>query len=231
MSEETTKTEETLDRTKSANGQAKAAPATATKPAFKSRTPYKGGGRGGRRGRPARPKPEFDQKILDIRRVTRVVAGGRRFSFSVSMAIGNRKGSVGVGVGKAGDTSLAIQKAFNDAKRNMITIALTDTNSIKHEIEAKFNSARVTMLPNYGRGVVAGSAVRNIIELAGIKDVTGKVLSRSKNTLNIARATIKAFAPFSSPYKKPAPKTEASTLESTKGTDGQGEKSELKTKN
>lgn len=157
--------------------------------------------RGGRR--PERPKSEFAQKIISIRRVTRVVAGGRRFSFSVAMVIGDKKGSVGVGIGKAGDTSLAIQKAFNNAKRNMVTLALDDKHSIKHEVSAKYNSARVMLFPNYGRGVVAGSAVRSIIELAGIKDVTAKVLSRSKNQINIARAAVKALGgSFGSIYKK-----------------------------
>lgn len=190
--------------------QTNTAPQTpAAKAPFKPRTPYKGGRREG--GRPERPKPEFDQKILDIRRVTRVVAGGRRFSFSVAMVIGNKKGSVGVGIGKAGDTSLAIQKAFNDAKRGMITVALTENNSIKHEIEAKFNSARINFFPNYGRGVVVGSALRDVVELAGIKDVTGKVLSRSKNSLNIAQAAMKALEKFGTPYqaKKPVAKADA----------------------
>jgi small subunit ribosomal protein S5 len=124
------------------------------------------------------------------------MAGGRRFSFSVLMAIGDKKGKVGVGLGKASDTSLAIQKAFNSAKKNMVKLALNSDHSIGHTVSAKFNSAKIELRPNYGRGVVAGSALRTIIELAGMKDITGKVQSRSKNKLNNARATILALEPF-----------------------------------
>ncbi len=159
-----------------------------------------GGGRGGSRGgRPSfaeRPKPEFDQKTLDIRRVTRVVSGGRRFAFSVVLAIGDKKGSFGIGTGKAQDTSLAIQKAYNDAKKNMVKLRLTEKNSIAHDVKAKYNSGRVFLMPNKGRGVVVGSAMRALVELAGIHDVTGRVLSGTKNKLNIARATAKALEAF-----------------------------------
>src|ERR1035437_9845127 len=95
-----------------------------------------------------RPKPEFDQKIINIRRVTRVVAGGRRFSFSVALVAGDGKGSIGLGLGKAGDTSLAINKALRNAKKNMVKIKLTKTMSIPHEISAKFSSSSVKLYPN-----------------------------------------------------------------------------------
>ncbi len=140
-----------------------------------------------------RPKPEFDQKIINIRRVTRVVAGGRRFSFSVALVAGDKKGSVGLGLGKAGDTSLAINKALRNAKKNMIKLNLTKTNSIPHEVGAKFSSSRVVMMPNHGRGLVAGSAIRDILNLAGVKDVTAKIHSGSKNKLNNAKATMEAL--------------------------------------
>jgi len=140
-----------------------------------------------------RVKPEFEQKIIDIRRVTRVVAGGRRFSFSVAIIAGDKKGKVGVGIGKASDTALAIEKAFRDAKRNMIKLNLTKDMSIPHEIEAKLGSARIIIMPAKGRGLVAGSSVRIALDLAGVKDVGAKVLSRSKNKLNIARAAIRAL--------------------------------------
>ncbi len=151
--------------------------------------------RGGRR--PAsfdRPKPEFDQKIIDIRRVTRVVAGGRRFSFSVALVAGDKKGSVGLGLGKSGDTSLAITKALRSAKKNMIKIKVTKTHSIPHEVYAKFSSSKVHITPNRGRGLVAGSALRDILVLAGVKDVTAKIHSGSKNKLNNAKATIEALS-------------------------------------
>jgi len=143
--------------------------------------------------REGRAKPEFDQKILTIRRVARVATGGRRFSFSVALVAGNRKGSVGVGIGKAGDTSLAIDKAMKDAKKNMLKIPLTKTSSIPHEIYAKYGSARVFIQPSPGRGIVAGSSVRYVIELGGIKDVAAKILSPSKNKLNSARAAVLAL--------------------------------------
>ncbi len=143
--------------------------------------------------RESKVKPEFDQKIISIRRVTRVVTGGRRFSFSVALVAGNKKGSVGVGIGKAGDTSLAIDKALRDAKRNLVKINLTKEMSIPHEVDAKYCSARVHMMPAPGRGVIAGSSVRNVVELAGIKNISAKLFSRSKNKLNNARVAIKAL--------------------------------------
>ncbi len=152
----------------------------------------RGGSRGGRSY--DRPKPEFDQKILNIRRVTRVVAGGRRMSFSVAMVIGDKKGSVGVGTGKAGDTALAIQKALKHAKKHMIKIALTKENSLPYGVDAKFSSCVVMIMPNRGRGLVAGSAVRDILTLAGVKNVTSKIHSGSKNKLNNAKAAMKALS-------------------------------------
>jgi small subunit ribosomal protein S5 len=142
----------------------------------------------------SRPKPEFEQKIVDIRRVTRVVAGGRRFSFSVTLAVGDKKGLVGLGLGKAGDTSLAINKALRNAKKNMIKVNLTKTMSLPYEVSAKFSSSKVIIMPNKGRGLVAGSVLRDIVKLAGIKDITGKILSGSKNKLNNAKAVIKALS-------------------------------------
>ena len=147
--------------------------------------------RGSRRD--GRAKPEFDQKIVSLRRVTRVVAGGRRFSFSVGLVAGNRKGMVGVGTGKAGDTSLAIEKAFRSAKKNMITVNTTSAMSIPHEVEAKFSASVVKLMPAKGKGILAGSSVRNVLELAGLREVSGKLLSRSKNSTNNALATIKAL--------------------------------------
>jgi len=159
---------------------------------------------GGRRSSSfSRPKPEFDQKILDIRRVTRVVAGGRRFSFSVAIVIGDKKGSVGLGLGKAGDTSLAINKALRNAKKNMVRLKLTKTMSIPFEISAKFSSCRVKLMPNNGRGLVAGSVIRDIVKLSGMKDITGKILSGSKNKLNNSKAVMVALSQISSKYSKP----------------------------
>ncbi len=143
--------------------------------------------------RPERVRQEFDNKIISVRRVTRVVAGGRRFSFSIAVVMGDKRGRVGVGIGKAGDTPIAIDKAMRAAKKSMIKISLTDKNSISHPVEAKYSSARVSIMPAPGKGVIAGSAARVVLELAGITQVSSKILSRSKNKLNIARATIKAL--------------------------------------
>ena len=144
-----------------------------------------------------KPKPEFDQKIINIRRVTRVVAGGRRFSFSVALIAGDKKGCVGLGLGKAGDTALAINKAVRNAKKNMVKLNLTKTMSIPHELSAKFSSSYVELLPNKGRGLVAGSVVRDIVKLSGMKDITGKILSNSKNKLNNAKAVMAALSTIS----------------------------------
>ena len=155
----------------------------------------------------ARPKPEFDQKIISIRRVTRVVAGGRRFSFSVALIAGDKNGAIGLGLGKAGDTSLAINKALRAAKKNMVKLKLTKTMSIPHEVSAKFSSAYVNIMPNKGRGLVAGSVVRDIVKLAGIKDITGKIHSGTKNKLNNAKAVMVALESISSKYTKTTPET------------------------
>ena len=153
----------------------------------------RGGGRGGRGGM-GRPAPsEYDHKILGIRRVTRVVAGGRRFSFSIAVVLGNKKGKVGLGVGKGGDISASIEKAVKDAKKHLITVQLTKTQSIPHEVYAKFSSSRVEIRPSPGRGMVAGSSVRMILELLGARDVSAKIFSKSKNKLNNGRATMKAL--------------------------------------
>ncbi|MHB1117988.1 MAG: 30S ribosomal protein S5 [Minisyncoccota bacterium] len=162
--------------------------------------PRKGGSP--RAGGFERARPEFDNKLIQIRRVTRVVAGGRRFAFSVALVAGNRKGSVGVGIGKAADTAAAIEKAMKNAKKNMIKVRLTGDMMIPHEVEAKESSARVMIMPAPGRGMVAGSSVRNVLDLAGIKNVRAKILSGSKNKLNNARAAVKALSELRE--KKPA---------------------------
>jgi small subunit ribosomal protein S5 len=139
-------------------------------------------------------KGDFDHKVIDVRRVARVVAGGRRFSFRVTVIIGNKRGEVGIGLGKGSDTSLAIEKACRVAKKNKITPRLTENFSIPHKVEAKFASARVLLQPaSQGKGMIAGSSARIVLDMAGIKNVNAKILSRSKNKLNNAQATIKAL--------------------------------------
>ena len=142
-----------------------------------------------------REKPEYDQKLLDLARVTRMVKGGRRFRFRASLVIGNRKGKVGVGTGKGADVSDSIKKAFDNAKKNMIFIKISK-NTIPHEIFLKQGSVKIILKPaKVGRGIVAGGAVRTVVEFAGIKDIVSKSLGTS-NKLNVARATLFALNSF-----------------------------------
>lgn len=158
----------------------------------RKRNPRRPSRRSGRREERARP--EYDQKIISIRRVTRVMAGGRRFSFSVAMVAGNKKGKIGVGIGKAADTQLAIEKAFRDAKKHMVQIKMDKDNRIAHDVRAKYASSEISIIPAPGQGLVAGSSVRTVLELAGVRGVTAKIFSRSKNKLNNARAAVQALS-------------------------------------
>jgi small subunit ribosomal protein S5 len=206
-------TEETNLQTNT-NPETEATPVEATVPTMapeantQAPAPRFGGRRGGPndrgpRGRSPRreqrAKPEFDQKIIDIRRVTRVAAGGRRFSFAVSLVAGDRKGRIGVGTGKGGDTALAVEKAFRSAKKHMVTLNLTKSGSIAHEVAAKYSSAQVEIMPAPGKGIAAGSSVRDVIELAGVKNVIAKLRSGTKNKLNNAQAAVKALSSVKKP--------------------------------
>ncbi len=138
-------------------------------------------------------KSEFEQKVLDIRRVTRVVAGGKRFRFRATVILGDHKGRVGVGIDKGADTSEAIEKAARAAKKNLILIPIKN-NTIPHEVIGKFSSAVVMLKPaGEGRGIVAGGPVRVIASLAGIVNVSSKILGTTTNKLNNARAAIEAL--------------------------------------
>lgn len=172
-----------------------AAPAVKTpeRKSFQRRSGGERGGRGRGAGRREERRSEFAQKLIGIRRVARVMAGGRRFNFSVALVLGDKKGRVGVGLGKAADTALAIEKATRHAKRGMLTLNLTKTRSIPHDIKAKHCASVVEIRPSPGRGLVAGSSVRAVLELAGVTDITAKLLSRSKNPINNARAAMKAL--------------------------------------
>lgn len=169
----------------------------------KNERPQRGGPRRDNRGpkREAKPKPEFDQKIVAIRRVTRVTSGGRKFSFAVAVIAGDRKGRIGFGTGKGLDTAMAVDKAYKKAKANMIRLPLTKTGTIPHEVSAKYSSAQVELRPAPGKGIVAGSSVRDVIEIAGIKDVIGKLRSGTKNKMNNAKVVIKALSTLSASKK------------------------------
>ena len=143
-----------------------------------------------------REKSEFEQRVLDIRRVTRVVTGGKRFRFRATVILGDHKGRVGVGVDKGADTSEAIEKASRDARKNLILVPIKN-NTIPHEVIGKFSSAMVLLKPaGEGKGIVAGGPVRVIVSLAGIINVTSKILGTTTNKLNNARAAIEALKKF-----------------------------------
>ena len=136
---------------------------------------------------------EYDQKVLDIARVTRVTKGGKRFTFRAAIVIGNKAGKVGFGIGKGRDVAQSVEKAFKQAKKALIEVKLKET-TIPHEVEAKVSSAFVILKPSAkGSGVRAGGPMRVVAKLAGIEDVSGKIISRTNNKLNIAKATIEAL--------------------------------------
>ena len=139
-------------------------------------------------------KSEFEQGVLDIRRTARVVAGGRRFSFRATVVIGNRNGKVGLGVGKGGDASVAIEKGVYQAKKNLVMVPLTAERSLPYIVESKVSASRILLKPaKEGKGLMVGGPVRLIADLAGIKNMTAKILGRTANKLNNARATMEAL--------------------------------------
>jgi len=138
-------------------------------------------------------KDEFKEKVLDLRRVTRVTAGGKRFRFRATVIVGDEKGRVGAGIAKGLDVQQAVAKARTHAKKNLITVALKG-RTILHEVEAKFSAAYVKLKPaKEGHGLIAGGAVRTVLSLAGIRDITAKCLGRTPNKLTNALATIEAL--------------------------------------
>ena len=136
---------------------------------------------------------EFESRLLDLARVVRVAAGGRTFRFRATVAVGNRNGKIGVGVAKGSDVSQAIEKATKKAKKKLIDIEIKE-ETIPFDVTIKYQSAKVLLKPQKkGRGIIAGGVIRTICDLGGIKNVTGKLLSKTNNKINIARATIKAL--------------------------------------
>jgi small subunit ribosomal protein S5 len=137
-------------------------------------------------------REEFEEVVVNIGRVTKVVKGGRRFRFNALMVVGNKKGTVGYGFGKAKEVPDAIKKAVEDAFKNLVTVDLKGT-TISHDIEVKYNASKIILKPaRAGTGVKAGGAARPVLELAGITDILSKQLG-STNSSNVVRATIKAL--------------------------------------
>ena len=162
--------------------------------------PFRGGGGGGRRPggqrggrREGGDRDAYKEKVLDLRRVTRVVAGGKRMRFRTTLVLGDEKGTVGIGVGKGVDVQTSVEKAKTAAKKNMMKVPLNG-RTIPHEVHAKFSAAEVLIRPAVqGHGLKAGGAVRVVLALAGVKDVTAKCLGRTPNKLTNAMATIEAL--------------------------------------
>lgn len=136
----------------------------------------------------------FEHRIVTVDRVTKVVKGGKKMSFRAILVVGDKKGKVGVGVGKASEIKIAIQKGLTDGKGNIIVIPLTNTNSIPHSIIGKFKASKLILRPSAsGSGVIAGSSMRTVLEMAGIENILSKRLG-SGNLLNNARATIEGLS-------------------------------------
>lgn len=135
---------------------------------------------------------EFEQKILDLARVTRVTAGGKRMSFRCALVIGDQKGRVGLGIAKGGDVQIAVEKAYRQAKKNLITVSIVN-ESIAHPVWVKYGAAYVMIKPApSGTGLKAGGAMRLILEYAGVPNAVSKILN-SNNKINIARGTLEAL--------------------------------------
>jgi small subunit ribosomal protein S5 len=167
--------------------------------------------------RPQRERPEFDQTIVDLARVTRVTKGGKHLSFRACVLIGDRKGRVGYGVEKGKDVQIAVEKAVNQAKKNLLTVPIFN-DTIPHRVEAKYKAGKVMIKPApKGSGIIAGSAVRLVLELAGIPNASAKMLGKTNNKIVNVKATFEALESFkSSAVKKLSQKRQSTSTLSEK---------------
>ena len=146
-----------------------------------------------RNGHGRREESEFDQVIIDIARVTRVMAGGKRMRFRVCLAIGDRKGRVGSAIAKGADVAIAVNKAFTKAKKNVINVPIIN-ETVPHRVDVKLGAAKLLIKPApKGTGIIAGGAVRVILDLAGVSNVVAKILG-TNNKINNVKATMKALS-------------------------------------
>ena len=146
----------------------------------------------------AETKTELKEKVVNVSRVAKVVKGGRTFRFSVMVVVGDENGHIGVGTGKSSEVPEAIKKATDDAKKNLVEVSLVN-GTLPHEYTTNFGSSKVILKPAVeGTGIIAGGAVRPVLELAGVKNVTAKTLG-SRNSRNIVYATVKALQSMRTP--------------------------------
>lgn len=148
------------------------------------------------KGKFKKEKPEFDQQIVDLSRVTRVTKGGKQLSFRACVVLGNRKGRVGYGIKKGKDVQIAVDKAVNKARKNMINVPIIKS-TVPHRVEAKYGAGKVMVKPApIGSGIIAGSSVRVALELAGVPNVSTKILGRTNNKITNLKALFKALSLF-----------------------------------
>lgn len=206
-----------------ANKQSVGAAATVAKDIYgEKRRPSRGSRRGDRR---EEKRDEFEQRILEVARVTRVMAGGKRMNFRACVAIGDKKGNVGVGLGKGADVTMAVNKAVNKAKKKMVNVPMVK-ETIPHEVHHKLGAAKILLKPaKQGRGVISGGVTRVIMELAGVKNVTSKTLG-TNSKINNARCTIEALAKLRRSEK--TDKTESDQIKKEKSVKVEAEKNLIK---
>lgn len=183
--------------------------------------------RGRRKPGMKREKPEFDQQIIDLARVTRVTKGGKQLSFRVCIVIGDRKGRVGYGIQKGKDVQLAVEKAVRQAKKNMIRVPIVN-DTLPHRVETKFGAARVMLKPApQGSGIIAGSAIRVVLEMAGVPNASSKLLGKTNNKVTNVQAVFAALTSFN---HRAMAQAEAQRAQKKAATDKKAAKDEITVK-